>query len=678
MKTLSATTVTGTVDTANAQAMTFDADGAAHLMSILSNMYKDKALAVLREYAANARDAHIQAGNPAPIRVTMPTEWQPVLTIADNGTGLSADEIVTVYASYGKSTKRDSNDQVGAFGIGAKSAFTIATQYTVTAVKNGQKNVAVFALNNNGIGTVDIKGTAETDEPNGVTVSVPVDDADAMRQAAHRLFGTWEPGTVLVDGEAPRYVPDTMLQVTDQLYARRIEHNHERTDPHNGLTIVMGGIPYPATAAIIEQAARATENTQMQQAFTALADRRYNRLDLIAFVPVGGVDITPSREDLRDTPRTITALVGILTEYLAQYRAAAERAVSAEPTAMAAKTRASELSAFLPSMNNGITWRGQWLPPKVFLPFPLIDLIVGNGGNNRTRFEDSPELWLHSSLSGTLVITGVDVQAARTVRRLANRFMSHHAVARLLLAPDEKGAVGWLAYGGDSPLPTMPFAEFKEQADTLKPVSTRDQATYHVVVNGSYGDWTHAELRAAAKDGRRLLLAPKQYTDSQVAFHKSAMGPNDVLVVLRGTQMHETFYARFKTAESAEPVIQTYAREILDAATDVERLALEYQQDRQMDAVLALRDLRSLPPLRSLVDTYLARRSAFGVIGKNRHEQLRIALSESGTEQSPADYTTGLPLLDLLLDHLGRGLVRSIEPSVRDHLALYIDAAQAA
>jgi len=50
-----------------------------------------------------------------------------------------------VYARYGASTKRGTNDQVGAFGLGCKSAFTLGQQFVVTAVKDGQRTVALFA-----------------------------------------------------------------------------------------------------------------------------------------------------------------------------------------------------------------------------------------------------------------------------------------------------------------------------------------------------------------------------------------------------------------------------------------------------------------------------------------------------------------------------------------------------
>ena len=48
--------------------MSLDTQSIQHLMAVLTDLYSDPVLAVIREYATNARDSHIEAGNPDPIR----------------------------------------------------------------------------------------------------------------------------------------------------------------------------------------------------------------------------------------------------------------------------------------------------------------------------------------------------------------------------------------------------------------------------------------------------------------------------------------------------------------------------------------------------------------------------------------------------------------------------------
>ena len=175
-------------------------------MSILTNLYANAPLAVLREYATNARDSHVAAGSDRPIEVDLPTDLNPSLVVRDFGVGLSEQEIINVYARYGASTKRDTDDQVGAFGLGCKSAFTLGQQFVVTAVKDGRRTVALFALGADGAGGVTILNRADTAEPNGVLISIGVPDAAQMRRAATGFFNTWRPGTVHVDGQEPSTV----------------------------------------------------------------------------------------------------------------------------------------------------------------------------------------------------------------------------------------------------------------------------------------------------------------------------------------------------------------------------------------------------------------------------------------------------------------------------------------
>ena len=87
----------------------------AHIMSILrEGLYTDRVLAVLREYSANAWDAHRTSGKAdLPIKVTLPTDMNPTLVIRDWGTGMSEEDIFGVFTQYGESTKREDDTAVG-------------------------------------------------------------------------------------------------------------------------------------------------------------------------------------------------------------------------------------------------------------------------------------------------------------------------------------------------------------------------------------------------------------------------------------------------------------------------------------------------------------------------------------------------------------------------------------
>src|SRR5688500_12467525 len=98
--------------------MTFDENAISHLMSVLTDLYSDPELAVIREYATNAWDSHISAGNTDPIQITLPNPMNPMFTIQDFGVGLSVDELTNHLTKYGWSSKRDNDDEVGMLGLG--------------------------------------------------------------------------------------------------------------------------------------------------------------------------------------------------------------------------------------------------------------------------------------------------------------------------------------------------------------------------------------------------------------------------------------------------------------------------------------------------------------------------------------------------------------------------------
>ena len=141
-------------------------DNLAHIFGILRNqLYSNKPLAVIREYCTNAFDAHVDAGKAdEPIIVNVPTHISPTLIIRDNGNGLTTEQVYQIFASYGESTKRGTNDQVGMLGLGSKSAFCYVDSFTVTSFNNGVKSVYNAYIDTTQIGKISLTHTEPTNE----------------------------------------------------------------------------------------------------------------------------------------------------------------------------------------------------------------------------------------------------------------------------------------------------------------------------------------------------------------------------------------------------------------------------------------------------------------------------------------------------------------------------------
>lgn len=275
---------TGTMHPLKVQEMEFDQNSIAHLMSVLTDLYSDQALAVIREYSTNGLDSHKAAGNSEPIEVELPSQLKPVFVVRDHGIGMSVDDITDHFSKYGASSKRDNDDEVGMLGLGCKSGLTYTNQFTLTAVKNGVKTTALVTRNPEGKGVIQILDTIGTNERNGVEVQIPVKaPINAFIEKAMKFFKFWEPGTVLVNSTQPESHFDgenlNNLFIDPDIIV-------VKTDLHTDY-VVMGNVAYPC---------------DINHGF---------RCKVIARVPIGEVNFVPSREQLQMTSRTVAALAEI-------------------------------------------------------------------------------------------------------------------------------------------------------------------------------------------------------------------------------------------------------------------------------------------------------------------------------------------------------------------------------
>ena len=146
---------------------------AAKAFSILSSgLYADKIGAIVRELSCNAYDSHIAAGHPQlPFEIKLPTTFDQTFYVKDFGTGLSHEDVIGMYTTYFESTKSDSNEYIGALGLGSKSPFSYTTAFTVESRFNGTIRVYSAYLDELGMPKIVLNGEAPTNEPNGMTIT---------------------------------------------------------------------------------------------------------------------------------------------------------------------------------------------------------------------------------------------------------------------------------------------------------------------------------------------------------------------------------------------------------------------------------------------------------------------------------------------------------------------------
>jgi Histidine kinase-, DNA gyrase B-, and HSP90-like ATPase len=351
--------------TGERQVMTLDTNATEHLMGLLTDLYSDPQLAVIREYSTNAFDATVDAGSSEPVRVTLPSLMAPNLVIQDFGIGMTTDEVLHVYSQYGNSTKRESNDVVGMLGVGCKSALTYTNSFIISTVKNGVKTVANVTKNTDNVGEIQIIDTASTNERNGTTIQIPVRGGDISDFAdkAETFFQYWKPGTVLIDGKAPKFILDvgnyTKVNADHEVY-----YNNNKGYYSNSV-LVMGNVSYPLEIS-----------HQMSGA------------NLIVFAPIGAVNFAPSREELSYRGKTDKYVIEIAQVIQDEVNYLIKNAMS-HATSKHDAMRIANVMRAARWVPNGVTftYNGEVVPA-----WPLTNKQIGtvwnsdkswNGGNHR-------------------------------------------------------------------------------------------------------------------------------------------------------------------------------------------------------------------------------------------------------------------------------------------------------
>lgn len=386
--------------------MTVDENNIQHIMSVLTDLYSDPMMAVIREYSTNAHDSHLAAGNPDPIEVSLPGAFERTFRVTDKGVGLSVDDLVNIYSKYGYSTKRDNDNESGMLGLGCKAGLTYTDQFSLTAVKDGIKTIAIVARGEDGAGVIDIVDTVGTDEPNGVVIAVPVKDTTTFNQRAQEFFRFWEPGTVLVDGKEPE--PIKGLDVTDDITV--VTDNNLSSD-----FVVMGNIGYTAG--------------------TRLSGRLPYGYKVVAKVKMGDVNFTPNREALYYTPRTEAALRDIAAKMQSGLVSAAQREIDKCATHYDAMMDAQHWRRLV--RVGSLTYKGVEIPTS----------FTGEGWNynlsaHRYAMSSFKNYIDISTMNKSLQVTGYENETvSTTVRKKVRQYISDNdlQVSRVLFVKERMG-----------------------------------------------------------------------------------------------------------------------------------------------------------------------------------------------------------------------------------------------
>src|SRR5687768_3983754 len=156
--------------------MQIDEESHTYLMRMLSKFYSDGVGSLVRETCSNALDSHRECGVTDPIIVSfLPNKDSNYeFSVQDFGCGIDDQDVTNIISKYGKSTKRMSVTQLGAFGLGFKSPLAYTPAFYFIGRKGGTERKWMLYESDDESNKIDLLYEAPTTERNGVKVIVPV------------------------------------------------------------------------------------------------------------------------------------------------------------------------------------------------------------------------------------------------------------------------------------------------------------------------------------------------------------------------------------------------------------------------------------------------------------------------------------------------------------------------
>ena len=275
----------------------FKIKASAKAFKILSGFYSEPILAIPRELGANAWDSHVKAGNTGRMfEVHAPNTLEPWFSVRDFGIGLDNNQVTNIYTTYFESTKTDSNDYIGALGLGSKSPFSYTENFTVTAIKGGTKRIYSAFINEMGVPSIAEMSQELTDEGNGVEVKFSVTDRydyNSFVYESQAVF-KWFKNKPTVTGV--RFEHETVTYKEENI----IPGVHVSADGHASMAL-MGNIAYPLNKV-----------SEPAKHFGDLAPLL--ECGLVMEFGIGDLDFAASREELSFVPITIRSIKRKLEE----------------------------------------------------------------------------------------------------------------------------------------------------------------------------------------------------------------------------------------------------------------------------------------------------------------------------------------------------------------------------
>jgi hypothetical protein len=324
-------------------------------MMLSSQLYSDKILAVIREISANAVDSHVEKGCPElPISVHLPNTLEPWFTVRDFGVGLSQDDMMELYTTYGDSRKRDTNEQTGMLGVGSKSPFAYAESFNVTSWFDGTKSVYTCNIEEDGLPRLKLIADEKCDiNDTGLEVQIAVEQKDfnAFKEKAvevyqhYHVFPKIKGSTI----ELKPFEYESEFDLGDGITVKKRKWKQDLSYYDSGLkkaVLRQGACVYPIKFQQIKDPYAGQYSSSPYRLVTG------NCIEIE--VPIGSVNITADRERLEYDKHTVKFLRDLCEKADTMFQQAAQKDLNKCKNIWEACQKSGEILEKYPNSDYGL------------------------------------------------------------------------------------------------------------------------------------------------------------------------------------------------------------------------------------------------------------------------------------------------------------------------------------
>ena len=277
---------------------------------LIDKLYTHKPQAIIREICANAIDAHIAAGKyDVPFEITIPTYSNNKLIIRDFGNGLSKQETEDLLGTIFGSKSSESNDLIGGFGLGSKSPFSMVDSYYIHSYNNGEEHKFLFVREKGAIPKFIHVYSKPSDELADIKFVITMDDLE-------NNYVDWQSivEDTLIFAKVPFVITNSDYKIPqkhnihDLFYI--VENTNKTNITNNDYMAVMGGVIYPINMSEFDNNIK----NRVSELRRGLDIRKSSNTKIAIEFDIGELDVTPSREQIELTSKTLKAIDNKINE----------------------------------------------------------------------------------------------------------------------------------------------------------------------------------------------------------------------------------------------------------------------------------------------------------------------------------------------------------------------------